>query len=271
MPTWPATLPAPLIDGYTLQPFDNCTRSPMESGHQRVRLEFEGDKDFLTVNWLMTGDQFGAFRDWFKDDIADGEAWFDAEMDYDGEGMKAVEARFAAKFAAKHEPPSRWRVSAKLELKHTPLTELEQDNVLAGIVEKDVVLLWVPETQADVLSSKIGPDATAAYSGTQRDENGVAIGTFPALHSKGVWVGPGYSNLFTAGEPTEQTETLTAQKYTVWCDIGSVVCGAYGTATAAAPLTFTATAGNCTFTPSGVTKWMLTATVAPMQIGRAHV
>lgn len=132
MPTWPATLPAPLIEGYTLQPFDNCSRVQMEAGHQRVRLEFEGDKDFLTVNWLMTGAQLGIFRAWFKDDVGDGAAWFDTQMDYDGGGLKDVEARFASKFTSRHEPPFRWRVSAKLEIEYAPLSPEQATNILLG-------------------------------------------------------------------------------------------------------------------------------------------
>ena len=264
MPTWPATLPHPLIDGYSLQILDNCERTPVEAAHARVRKMLAGDKDFLTVNWMMTNEQFSAFRDWYRDEVSDGAEWFDTQMDYDGQGLKAVEARFASKWTVRHERPFRWRVAAKLEIKYQALTALEEENILLGVMEKDVVLLWSPTAQDEVTLSKIGPDPVYAYTGTQYNKNGVSLGVVPALHSKGVWVGPGYANLFTAGAPSAQTKTLTAQKYTVWCAAGSVVCGAYGTATSAAPLTFTATAGSCTFTPSDVTRWMLTASVAPM-------
>lgn len=125
MAVWPATLPLPLIEGYALQPLDNCSRSSMESGHLRVRMEFEGDKDFLSVNWMMTNEQLTAFRDWYRNDIADGADWFDAQLDYDGQGLKDVEARFAGKWTLRHEHPFRWRVTAKLEISYPALTALE--------------------------------------------------------------------------------------------------------------------------------------------------
>lgn len=86
----------------------------------------------------------------------------------------------------------------------------------------------------------------------------------PALHGdKGAWWGPGYSNLFAGNSSIARSVTLTAQNYTLTCDTGSVTCS-YGTATPSTPLVFTATAGSTTFTPTGVTKWQLTASVAPM-------
>lgn len=133
MPTWPATLPHPLIDGYSLQILDNCERVQMEAGHARVRKMLAGDKDFLTVNWLMTNEQFTAFRAWYRDEVSEGAAWFDTQMDYDGQGLKAVEARFASKWTVRHERPFRWRVAARLEIKYTPLTPEQATDVLAGI------------------------------------------------------------------------------------------------------------------------------------------
>jgi hypothetical protein len=131
----------------------------------------------------------------------------------------------------------------------------------------DVTLLWRYEDGSQL--SAIGPDPDWSYADVQYDEDGVIVGDgitpVPAIHGdKGVWCGPSYTNMFTEGAPAEQTKTLTEQKYTVWCDTGSVICGVFGTATAENPLTFTATAGDCTFTPTDVTKWMLTATAFPM-------
>ena len=132
MPTWPATLPLPLIDGYGLQILDNCERVQMEAGHARVRKMQAGDKDFLAVNWLMTNEQFSAFRDWYRDEVSDGAEWFDTQMDYDGQGLKAVEARFASKWTVRHEPPFRWRVAARLEIKYPALTSEQITNILTG-------------------------------------------------------------------------------------------------------------------------------------------
>ena len=257
--------PVPLVEGYALNPVDPVIRSEMESGPPRARRTSYARNDKINVSWLMTDATFAAFRVWFDSDegAGGGAAWFNMDSPVGEYGFRTVEARFASIWQAAPNGTLRWKVTATLELRYPPLSSVETQNLLLGIADKDVVLLWAPTTQADVLASKVGPDAAFSVTGAQYDENGTSLGTVAALHSKGVWVGPAYSNLFT-GAVAEQTKTLTAQKYTVWCDAGSVVCGAYGTATAAAPLTFTATAGDCTFTPSGVTRWMLTASVAPM-------
>jgi len=92
-----------------------------------------------------------------------------------------------------------------------------------------------------------GPDGTTLPS--------TSVGYF---EGKGVYGGPALTNLLAA--PTEaRTVALTAQKYCLQCADGSVDAGAYGTATPSSPLIFTASAGNATFTPTGVTKWMLSA------------
>lgn len=69
---------------------------------------------------------------------------------------------------------------------------------------------------------------------------------------EGVYVGPGYTNLFSLGATAEETKTLTAQSYCVQCTGtgAEIVCGAYGTATTDTPLQFTASAGDTTFTPN---------------------
>lgn len=266
MATYPSTLlPAPLVSGYGIQPTDQVVRTDMEGGNVRARRRTTSRRDIVSVSWSLSDRQMAIFQGWFysADGAAGGSAWFDVALLDCWGGSTTRSARFASMWQAAYVPHLRWEVTATLELREVQQTALDLANLMRGYLEKDVVLLWSPTTQADVLASKIGPDATFATTGAQYDESGTSLGAVAALHSKGVWVGPGYSNLFT-GSVAEQTKTLTAQKYTVWCDAGSVVCGAYGTSTAAAPLTFLATAGDCTFTPSGVTRWMLTASVAPM-------
>ncbi|WP_027184823.1 hypothetical protein [Desulfovibrio inopinatus] len=77
----------------------------------------------------------------------------------------------------------------------------------------------------------------------------------------GVWASG--TNLYGYGEaPQDQTLTLTATPYTVSCAAGSVVCGSYGTATPASPLTFTPSAGNCLFTLSAASRVQVEAGVA---------
>jgi len=107
--------------------------------------------------------------------------------------------------------------------------------------------------------SLVGPDPTYSYDGVQYDFDGVSVGSVPAYHpGKGIWCGPAYANLFTAGPSGgAQTVSLTAVKYCLQVfDTGTVTCS-YGTATVENPLKFPATAGDTEFTPNGAGRWML--------------
>lgn len=112
------------------------------------------------------------------------------------------------------------------------------------------------------LNSKKGPDLSFLYpTGTLPGfAGGVRASTVPPIDpEKGWFGGPGYTNLFTTAPSGAAVILLTAQKYCLQCVGGSVDAGAYGTATPSTPLVFTASAGNTTFTPTGVTAWQLTA------------
>eukprot|EP01036_Dinobryon_divergens_P060558 gene60558-80760_t len=65
MPTFPTQLPAPLINGYTLQPQDVGIRTSMDSGIARTRKRFSTRPiTTVPVNWLMTQNQFAIFDAW---------------------------------------------------------------------------------------------------------------------------------------------------------------------------------------------------------------
>jgi hypothetical protein len=102
-----------------------------------------------------------------------------------------------------------------------------------------------------------GAKLQTSYAGDQYLA-GVNIGANPAVSSKGLDVGPAYTELFATAPTTSVVKILTAQKYCLQVKDGSATCS-YGTATPTSPLQFTATAGNVTFTPTGCTLWNLTA------------
>jgi len=113
----------------------------------------------------------------------------------------------------------------------------------------------------DLGVSMIGPTIQTSVAGLQPDASGNMV-PWPVNHpGKGVMVQPAYSELFNADPTGQVTKTLTAQKYCVQCfgTGAEVVCGAFGTATAATPLQFTGTAADCLFTPTNCEHWMLTA------------
>ena len=142
-----------------------------------------------------------------------------------------------------------------------PLTyadAVKADRYLGYSIPAEVVHLW---NAADPTVGAIGPQPVYAAASQQPDANGNLV-TWPNyVPGRGVEVHPAYSNLFTAGAPAVQGKTLTAQKYClqVFGTGAECVAGAYGTATTATPLIFTATAGDTTFTPTTCERWMLTA------------
>lgn len=110
-----------------------------------------------------------------------------------------------------------------------------------------------------VLSPQYQRNADGGYTdvGSQPAIDVFADG-FKGLRSCGA-----ITNLLPGDTSTARSVTLTAQKYTLQVfGHGSVSCS-YGSSTVGAPLTFTATAGATTFTPSGATLWILTATDYP--------
>lgn len=112
-------------------------------------------------------------------------------------------------------------------------------------------------------SSVLGPQYVRAADGSYTNAGAVApvdvIGGRKMLRTCGA-----VQNLFSGDTSITRSVTLTAQKYTLQVfGAGSVTCS-YGTATVGNPLTFTAIVGSVTFTPTGATLWMLTASAYPL-------
>ena len=117
MATWPATLPAPLLAGYGVQPADPVARTDMEAGSPRMRRRTAVRNDRIPVSFVLDAAQMSAFRAWFDDDstgISGGAAWFDVSLNV-GEGVAALEARFAGVWSAELLGAGIWRVSATWE------------------------------------------------------------------------------------------------------------------------------------------------------------
>lgn len=119
MATWPATLPAPLLDGYGVNPAEQVVRSDMESGAPRARRRSTARNDHVPVNWRMTDAQFAIFRAWFDDDAeaAGGAAWFSISLPIGNGGFSTVEARFAAIYKSSALPGLNWQVNATLQVR----------------------------------------------------------------------------------------------------------------------------------------------------------
>lgn len=121
MPSWPATLPAPVYDGYQLTPVDPVIRSDMEVGAARVRRRTAARNDQVAVSWLFTNAQMAVFRAWYDNastGAAGGAAWFTGiSLALGASGLVSSEARFAGIWQASALPGLNWRVTARLEVR----------------------------------------------------------------------------------------------------------------------------------------------------------
>lgn len=118
MATWPSTLPAPRLSGYTLTPQDQTIRTDMEVGNAKVRRRTAARVDMLDVSWVFTETQMDAFRDWFDDSttgISGGASWFTITLSTGTGSKAAISARFNGSFVASFQSTNLWTVTAKLE------------------------------------------------------------------------------------------------------------------------------------------------------------
>lgn len=119
MPTWPATLPAPMVAGYALNPVDMTARTEMEAGPARVRRRSSARVDMVPVQWSVSDAQMAIFRAWFDDpaEANGGAAWFTVSLLMGNGGTQTVSARFSGIWQAAYVPHLRWQVQATLEVR----------------------------------------------------------------------------------------------------------------------------------------------------------
>lgn len=118
MATFPATLPAPLLNGYQANPQDQVVRTQMEVGTARARLRSTAKIDKVTVQWLFTDDQMAAFRSWWYGDGASGTSWFAISLPVGQTGLTSVTARFLGPYQAQGGAGLLWNVRGELEVRY---------------------------------------------------------------------------------------------------------------------------------------------------------
>lgn len=120
MATWPTTLPAPMAQGYSIDPIDPVIRTDMEVGAVRARRRSAARQDKVGVAWAFSDTQLQTFREWFDDDAtgaAGGSAWFYIALKVGKGGSTTEEARFTGPFKAAFLGGDRWQVTATLEVR----------------------------------------------------------------------------------------------------------------------------------------------------------
>lgn len=89
--TYPEGLPLALRDGYAFTSVDNITRTEMQSGRARQRVEFKNVPDLLNLKWNLTSAQSAIFGTWARNAV--GAGWFTMRI-VTPQGFDDVEMRF---------------------------------------------------------------------------------------------------------------------------------------------------------------------------------
>lgn len=76
MKYYPADLPRPLQAGYTAKHKPNMLRTAMADGYTRQRLVNQGAPDQVSVQLLLTEEQYCELLQWYKGNIQSGASWF---------------------------------------------------------------------------------------------------------------------------------------------------------------------------------------------------
>lgn len=115
MPTWPSTLPEPLLEPYAITPNDNAIRTDFEQGNSRARRRATANRERIAVEFLFeTAAQMATFRTFWRTTLSDGVAWFDLPIDL-GSGTVTLSVHFTQPYSAKPLGAGLWRVAAEIE------------------------------------------------------------------------------------------------------------------------------------------------------------
>lgn len=121
MPTFPATLPSPRAEGYTLSVPRHGLRSTIEAGEVRVRRRTAPRNGQAAASWSLSTSELAAFRAWA---IGDGLDWCDITL-AGPMGTETMSARLAGAWSARLAAPGTWTVSATLDIRQINLLDGE--------------------------------------------------------------------------------------------------------------------------------------------------
>lgn len=136
--TWPATLPLPTVEGYSVHPGEAVLRTEMEAGPARQRRRFTQVPSRIGVRWVFRREQFALFEAWYRWQAKEGAEWFAIDL-LGGLGLVEHEARFTRQFESRLKNALLWEVTSELEIRERPvLTE----DALAVALDSDLALLF---------------------------------------------------------------------------------------------------------------------------------
>ncbi len=156
METWPATLPACTPD-FSQKVRTTFSRTQMECGLSRQRPREIENQRRQSVTWDFDADEFAEFQTFFRDDIANGTAWFNMTLPIAGY-MESKAVRFVGgTYDAKHSAILYATVSATLETRDQceafDAEEIEAIIDAGGLIalEAAVARLYAVELEAEII------------------------------------------------------------------------------------------------------------------------
>ena len=131
-PTFPASLPAPLISGYGYKDdAGNVSRSPKTFGYQTQKQIGNTSYTNFPVQFVFTQAQMKIFEDFYADDLINGHKWFIMSL-LVGSGYAANYCRMVEKYSANLISNAVWSVGMSVEVDvKTLITKAEYDVLIA--------------------------------------------------------------------------------------------------------------------------------------------
>lgn len=114
MPTWPSSLPPPLVEGFTEAPAESVVSSQADTGIGKTRLRSTAIIADISVVYAFNQAQFDIFKDFYITDLVRGVLSYQWTHPVTGD---VVRARMIGKYSSS--PRSRaglWRVSFNLKV-----------------------------------------------------------------------------------------------------------------------------------------------------------
>jgi hypothetical protein len=111
MPTFPASIPAPLIDGYAVRPIKGRVLRSSLDGLAQTRQRMQTGHE-VDLSWCCEPSDFALLSGWLD---TYGHDWFTINLNI-GEGAATQSARLIGTWAASAKANT-WRVTARVEVR----------------------------------------------------------------------------------------------------------------------------------------------------------
>lgn len=117
---WPASLPCPSVNGYSVAPASAVNRFALDIGAARVWRRTRRPPVEVAVQWQFSAQQQAAFDAFQANVLQEGAQWFTVELALPG-GMAPADARFKGGVRMAPLGNDRWQTTATLELLDRPV------------------------------------------------------------------------------------------------------------------------------------------------------